>query len=195
MKINNIKKKERDSDGRRFALLAERNEDVFHLADLANFWGIRNSNTLRKTLSRYNKRGLIFRIYKGLYSIKKVSEIDPYFLGAKALHQPAYLSCESILYENGILNQIPQAITFISSISKSFTVNGRRYQSRQMKDEYLFNATGISQTNGIRKASVSRAVADMLYFNPEKYFDVGGSKIINWPEIKKIQKQVYDITK
>ncbi len=195
MNITTLKKNTRGSDGERFALLAELDENVFHLDDLANLWSIRNKNTLRKTLSRYSARNLIFRVYRSLYSIKKATEIDPYLLGVKSLHRPAYISCETILYESGILNQSPQVITLISSISKSFTVVGRHYRSRQMKDEFLFNDIGINLINGIRKASPSRAVADMLYFNPKKYFDTGNSKIINWREVKRIQKQVYDITK
>jgi len=195
MNTINKKKNTRQSDGERFAKLAELNEDVFHLADLANLWDIRNQNTLRKTLSRYSQRGLIFRIYKGLYSIKKVAEIDPYLLGVKALHQPAYISCESILYMHGVLNQIPQMITLVSAVSKVFSVGTRRYKSRQMKDECLFNDLGVEIVGNVRQATLSRAVADMLYFNPDKYFDASSSKIINWREVKEIQKQVYDITK
>jgi predicted transcriptional regulator of viral defense system len=195
MNIITLKKNTRNSDGERFALLAERDENVFHLDDLANLWNIRNQNTLRKTLSRYSKRNLIFRIHKGLYSIKKVNELDPYFLGFKALHRPAYLSCETVLYNAGILNQVPQEITFISSISKIFSINEKHYRVRQLQDEYLFNNIGIQMINGFYQASAERAVADMLYFNPRKYFDTSSSKMINWSEVKKIQKQVYDITK
>lgn len=194
-KTKKINQAKRNSDGGRFAKLAELNEDVFHLADLANLWDIRNKNTLRKTLSRYSQRKLIFRIYKGLYAIKKVTEIDPYLLGIKALHQPAYVSCESVLYKNGVLNQVPQMITMVSAVSKVFSVGGGWYKSRQMKDEYLFNDLGVEVINGVRVATLSRAVADMLYFNPKKYFDTGSSQIINWREVKEIQKQIYDITK
>jgi predicted transcriptional regulator of viral defense system len=193
----NIQKRQinkRKSDGERFAKLAELGEDIFHADDLANLWGIYNKNTLFTTLSRYLKRGLLFRIYNGLYSVKKVNELDPYFLGFKALHQPAYLSCETVLYNAGILNQIPQEITFVSSISKAFSLIGKRYRSRQMKDVLLFNDTGIVTKGGYRQATLSRAVADMLYFNPKKYFDVGTSKLIDWDEVKAIRKQIYDDT-
>jgi predicted transcriptional regulator of viral defense system len=180
----------RSSDGERFAKLAELDENVFHIADLANLWNIRNKNTLHQTLSRYLKRGLIFRIYKGLYSIGKINDIDPAFMGLKALHRPAYISCETILYEAGILNQRPQAITFVSEISKTFLIGQRQYKSRQMADQYLFNDRGIEIKNGIRQATLPRALADMLYFNPRKYFDFGDSKMVNWREVKKVAKEV-----
>jgi len=191
MNINKVKKNiTRKSDGERFAKLAELDEDIFHANDLGNLWGIVKKTTLYQTLSRYLKRGLLFRVHNGLYSIKKVADINPYLLGIKALHRPAYISCESVLYKNGVLNQIPQAITLISAVSKVFSVGDRRYKSRQMKDEYLFNNIGVEIINGVREATLSRAVADMLYFNPKKYFDAGDSKMINWLEVKEIVRSV-----
>lgn len=180
----------RKSDGERFAQISLLGESVFHADDLANLWNIHNKNTLHITLFRYVKRGLIYRIYNGLYSIKKINELDSYLLGIKSLHRPAYISCESVLYEYGILNQRPQVITLVSSISKSFSVEQMYYKSRQMKDEYLFNDSGIEIINGVRKASLERAVADMLYFNKEKYLDAFNSKLIDWGLVKKIIKDV-----
>ena len=191
MNINKIQNnKQRSSDGERFMKLAKLDENVFHIGDLANLWNIYNKNTLHTTLSRYLKRKLLFRIFKGLYSLKKVSELDPFFLGFKALHQPAYISCESVLYEYGIINQRPHTITLVSAVSTTFSIGEYQYKSRQMQDEYLFNNIGIEIINNTYKATLSRAVADMLYFNPEKYFDAGSSKIINWREVKKIVKAV-----
>jgi len=190
MNTSKPKKNTRSSDGERFAKLAEIDESVFHANDLGNLWGIYKKTTLYQTLSRYLKRGLLFRVYNGLYSIKKISKLDPYFLGLKALHEPAYISCESILYEQGIINQTPQAVTMVSATSKSFSISDNYYKSRQLRDEYLFNDSGIEITNNVRKASLGRAVADMLYFNPEKYFDALNSKLINWPDVKKIAKAV-----
>lgn len=190
MNTNNKIVKQRGSDGERFAYINKLGEHVFHDDDLGNLWHIHNKNTLYKTLSRYVKRGLLFRIYSGLYSVKKVSELDPYFLGIKSVHRPAYVSCESILYDHGILNQAPRAITLVSSISKSFSVGQRQYRVRQMRDQYLFNDAGIEVVHGIRKASLPRAIADMLYFNSKKYFDALGTSLIDWVKVKKI---VHDV--
>lgn len=187
----NIKKiNKRTSDGEHFAKLAEMGEVVFHSDDLANLWGITNKNSLYITISRYVKRGLLFRIYNGLYSIKKADDLNSYFLGLKVLHRPAYISCEIVLYDNGVINQRPQIITLVSSISKSFSVGKNRYRSRQMRDQYLFNDIGIEVVNGVRKATLARAVADMLYFNKDKYFDIGQSKMIDWLAVKKIAHNV-----
>lgn len=187
---NNKNKDIRDSAGERLARLAMRGELVFHAGDLANLWGIDNKNTLYKTLSRYVAGGLIYRIHKGLYAVKKSNDINPLLLGIKAIHAPAYVSCELVLYQNGILNQPPQEITLVSQSSKHFLIAGVRYRSRKMRDEFLFNDAGVETKDGIRIASLSRAVADMLYFNPRKYFDAGNSSLIHVDEVKKIADAV-----
>lgn len=191
--MNSINKKNKDfrgTAGERFVSISMRGEVVFHASDLANLWGIHNKNTLYKTLSRYVAGGLIYRIHKGLYSVKKVSDIDPLLLGVKAIHTPAYVSCESVLYQNGILNQPPQEIILVSQSSKHFSIAGIRYRSRKMRDEFLFNDAGVDIKDGVRIASLPRAVADMLYFNPRKYFDVGDSRLIPIDKVKEIADAV-----
>jgi predicted transcriptional regulator of viral defense system len=170
-------------------------EVVFHAGDAANIWNIRNKNTLYKMLSRYENKGMIHRIYKGLYSIKPVDRIDPHLLGIKALHGHAYISCESILFEHGVINQPPQEITIVSSLSKRFTIGGHTFRSRKLDDRFLSNTDGITMHDGIYTASLSRAVADMLYFNSRKYFDVSNSKIIDWRGVSSLAREIgYNIS-
>ena len=162
----------RKTPNHRFADIAGLGTPVFHTDDVANLWRIRNRNTLSTTLSRYAAAGLIHRIHKGFYSIKKISELDPRLVGLRALHGPAYISCESVLFEQGLLNQPPREITLVGRISKRFGLVGERYRVRKLKEEFLVNDTGIESKNGLRVASTERAVADLLYFNPKKYFDI-----------------------
>ena len=195
--MNNLKiktKKARISAGERISSLSALGESVFHADDAANLWGISNKNTLHTTLSRYVADGFIHRIYKGLYAVKKIKEINPLLLGVKALHSPAYVSCETILYQNGSLNQPPQEITLVSEFSRHFSAAGIRYRSRKMRDEFLFNDAGIEIKDGVRVASLSRAVADMFYFNPKKYFDSRDSGLIDWRQVKEIVDAIgYDV--
>ena len=180
----------RKSGGVRLSRIAAVGEVVFHAGDVANLWGISNKNTLHKTLSRYVADGLIHRVYRGLYAIKKTGEINPLLLGVKAIHAPAYVSCESVLYQEGVLNQPPREITLVSASSKHFSIGGTRYRSRKMRDEFLFNDAGIETKGDIRVASLSRAIADMRYFNPKKYFDVGNSTLIHWDRVKSVADAV-----
>jgi predicted transcriptional regulator of viral defense system len=173
---------------KRFALLAQAGERVFHARDLANLWRIEDNNTLHTTLKRYVQRGLLFRVYKGLYSIIPPNQLDPLLLGAKALHEYAYVSTETVLIEAGIIQQSIDWITLISSKSKKFSVAGNNYWSRRLADKYLFNPAGIEKKEGTSVASVERAAADLLYFNPKAYLD--GLRLVDWKKVRKLQKEI-----
>ena len=172
----------------RFAKLARLDERVFHTGDLANLWGIENKNTLYTTLKRYTQSGLLFRIYKGMYSIKPVDEINPYLLGLKALHQFAYISTESILVDAGVILQKVQYVTIISSKSKKFSIAGINYRSRRLDDKFLFQKKGIYIKNGVNMATVERAVADLLYFQPSFHFD--NPHAIDWDKVRELQEDI-----
>lgn len=167
---------------------------MFHAGDLANLWEITDKNTLHTTLKRYAKQGLLHRVFRGLYAIKPLEKIDPFLLGVKAAHEFAYVSTETVLSRSGIILQEISYVTLIARKSKKFSIAGNDYKSRQISDMYLFNPAGIEIKNGVRMATVERAVADMLYLNPRAYFD--GCDLIDWKKVKKMQKQIgYPLTK
>jgi predicted transcriptional regulator of viral defense system len=175
----------------RFAQLASMGELVFHGSDLASLWGITDKNTLYTTLKRYTQQKLIYRLWQGMYALKPVEQIDPLVLGIKAMHSYAYVSTETILFNLGIISQRPESVTLISSISRRFSLSGRSYVCRKLADEYLYQSSGISEKDGVREAELSRAVADLLYYNPQAYFDAP----INWKEVKQMQKTIgYPLT-
>jgi predicted transcriptional regulator of viral defense system len=178
----------------RFAQLAKMGEVVFHTDDLANLWHIINKNTLYTTIKRYVEQGLLYRIHKGFYAIKPPIDIDPYLLGIKALHSYAYISTETILREKGIIQQELSSITLISGRTKRFIVAEHAYYSRKLPDIYLYKSNGIiTDTRGVRKATLERAVADLLYFNKHMYFDT--AHLIDWKNVHAIQKEIgYPIT-
>lgn len=173
---------------KRFVQIARLGETIFHTTDLANLWDIRNPNTLYTTLKRYVKSGLIFRVQKGMYSLIPVDELDPILLGIKTVHKYAYISTETVLFREGIINQKPGSITIVSSLSMKFQVYKNLYISRQLKDRYLFNPEGIIKQGRVLTASVERAAVDLLYFNPKTYFDA--AELINWERVNEIQKNV-----
>lgn len=183
-----MKRNKRTRQEDRFAKIARLGETVYHAKDLASLWQIKNSNTLYTLLKRYSQKRLLFRIYKGFYSIKPACQIDSALLGAKALHRFAYISTETVLFQEGIIQQNIHGITFVSSVSKKFSIGDYNYYSRKLKDEYLYQTAGIIEKNGVKKATVERAAADLLYFNPKAHFD--SEKLIDWKKIKKIQKEI-----
>jgi len=185
----------------RLAKIIKLGQVIFHASDLANLWQINNANTLHTTLKRYARAGLLFRIYRGFYSLKPIAQLDPLLLGVKALHEFSYVSAETMLERAGVISQSRNIITLISSKSKQFSIGNYHYRSRKLAAKHLFNPAGITEINGIKIAGVSRAAADILYFNPRMHFDAG--QFIKWREVKKLQAEIgykpikdnYDYTK
>ncbi|WKZ24620.1 MAG: hypothetical protein QY321_03310 [Patescibacteria group bacterium] len=163
--------KSRISAGDRMSDLAKTGEVVFSLQDLSTIWNISDRQSLRIMVARYVQRGFLYRIFKGLYSLKKPQNLHPWLLGLKALSTYGYVSCETVLFEEGIINQRPFEVTLVSNSSKRFSVLNTTYRVRQMKDELLYDDSGIIIKNGVRTATVERAKQDMNYFNSKKYYD------------------------
>lgn len=161
----------RVSDGNRLAKLASTGEVVFTVDDLSTLWAVTNRQTLRVMLVRYTARGLIYRVWRGLYSISDPKKIDPFILGLKVLHRYAYISCETVLFEAGLINQRPTEITIVSDISKRFSLLGHQYRCRKMRDSSLYDSAGIVIKNNVSIALPVRAKKDMNYFYPKKYYD------------------------
>lgn len=178
----------RDSSGERFARLAAMGEQVFHTGDLANLWNIRKPATLHMTLSRYVAQGLLHRIQRGLYSLQPIGEIHPHHLGIKALHGSAYISCETVLFDVGILNQPPRFIALVGDVSRQFALGGHQYRSRKLSDAFLYNGAGIEVRDGVRIATLPRAIADMLYFHPTKHFDAPSA--IPWDAVYAVARAI-----
>lgn len=172
----------------RISELIKLDRKLYHSNDLAILWGISNKNTLYTAIKRYVQRGILIPIYKGLYSTVPISQLSPLELGVAVVHKYAYLSTESVLAQTGIIYQATYEHTFVSSVSKKLTVGKMSFLYRKLKDECLNNPSGLTNQNGIFVASVERAVADMLYFNPNYHFDMSDN--IDWEKVRLIQKEV-----
>lgn len=176
---------------KRIAFLASRGEQLFHIRDLANLWNISNANTLRVTLKRYTQDGILFRIYRGFYSLAPLDKLDPIIIGAKALHTFCYLSTESVLYREAYISQHIHQHTFVSSTSSRFTIGDHHFRSRQLSDRFLYNPAGVTVVAGYKIASPVRAICDMLYFDSHYHFD----RPVDWQAIQHMQELIgYPIT-
>lgn len=172
----------------RISELIKSERNIFHSNDLAIMWGISNKNTLYTTIKRYVQKGVLTPIYKGLYSTVPMDNLDPIELGKAIIHRYTYLTTETVLAQEGIITQATYAYTFVSSQSKKVRVGKRDFLFRRLKDEYLYNTTGIANVKGNFVATTERAVADMLYFNPKYHFDFADR--IDLEKVAVIQKQI-----
>lgn len=175
----------------RFLIIAKLREAIFQIDDLARIWGINNRHTLLITLKRYTDTGLIYRLYRGLYSLNKAANLDPLLLGAKAINSYCYVGGETVLAKHGVIFQNVNYFTFTGSQTKRFQIADYKYYCRQLKDDFLYNDTGIDKSGEFNIASLERAVADLLYFNAHYHFD--NPAAIDFGEVKKIQRAVYNI--
>jgi predicted transcriptional regulator of viral defense system len=175
----------------KIAILLKQKEKLFHTADLAVLWKISNLKTLYQTIYRLVKKGILFRVQKGFYSVVPLGQINPINLGFRAINSFAYLSTESVLSMKGVINQPVNKITFVSSFSDNFVLEENIYLVRQLKVRSLHNTLGITEDEqGFLVANLERAVVDMLYFRPQYHFD--GVDLINWNLVKNYKKQIYD---
>lgn len=172
--------------GKRIAVLAGSGQQLFHVNDLAHLLDIRNSNTLRVTLHRLTQAEILHRIQRGLFSLLPVRSIDPILLGSACLHRFAYLTTESVLRDEGYMLQSVDAITFVSDVSRTWTIQGQRYVSRRLHARFLHNQQGIRNDGGTFRASPERAIADMLYFDPWYHFD----RPVDWKRISALQRAI-----
>jgi hypothetical protein len=169
-------------------ILLKQDRTLFHTNDLALLWNISNKNTLYTTIKRYIKDETLVPIHKGFYSTIPLARQDPLSLGISYLHTFAYVSTETILAREGIINQSLSYISLVSSQSKTFTLNTLSYRARQMKDVFLFSDSGLIFNKKFKEASLERAVADILYFNNTYHFD--NRQLVDWDKVQHIQREV-----
>ena len=172
----------------KYEIILKQDKKTFHASDLALLWGISNKSTLNVTLKRFVDRGILKRIHKGFYATIDIKDLNPLDLGFSYLNTYGYLSLETILVREGIIFQDIKYITFVSSKSDTFELNKTMYKSRQLKDTYLNNTIGVIKVGNHFEATVERAVADILYYNPKYYFDNPAS--IDFDKVKFMQKEI-----
>ena len=172
----------------RMSELLQLDRRLFHTNDLAVLWGISNKHNLYMTISRYIDKGVLFPVYKGLYSTVPISSLNPLELGTAIIHRYTYLTTESVLSQAGIISQRVYDYTFATDRSKRVSVGQWSFRFRKLKDDYLYHPAGIANQDGIYIASTERAVADMLYFNPKYHFDVLES--IDFEKVRSMQKEI-----
>lgn len=167
-------------------VLLSQDRQIYHTTDLALLWGTENGNTLRTTISRYLKSGILTSLHKGLYSTIDPSRLDPLDLARAMIHGTSYISCESILVEGGVIHQELGAMTFVGEKSQNFTLPRQKIsvRVRQLAPKYLYNPIGVKDG----RADLERALADLLHYNPRYHLD--SPQLINQDKLLYYQKEL-----
>ncbi len=144
----------------------------FSLADLILFK--KNKHYLKIFLSRYEKKGKLFRLKKGIYVSKeyideaqKKGALSPYLeFAANILYSPSYLSLEYILYRHNILTELPKNYTSVS-LNKTFNLSNKfgAFFYHKIKRELFLGFENEKVADFIiLKATKAKALFDFLYF-------------------------------
>lgn len=115
-------------------------------------------------LEKYTQGGVLIRLKKGLYGLKRHSPSDGEI--ANALYKPSYLSFEYVLSKHGV---IPESVYSITSATtkptREFTVQDRAFSFYTIKKEAFAGYRPIKEEGRIVLiAEPEKALADYLYF-------------------------------
>ncbi len=165
------------------AKLYKSSKTVLTTQDLALIWGETNANNLKSKISYYSKQGVLIRLSRGIfakdikYSLKEL---------ANSIYTPSYISFETVLRESGVIFQHYETIFAASRWPRTVIIGKNTIVFRKLKDEVLYNSTGILSGVNYCIAGTERAFLDMIYLYPNYYFD--NLKSIDWSKCEDIVK-------
>lgn len=144
------------------------NKTVFRLNEIAMLSGETNFTSLNQKLNYYVRTGKLENPRKGIYT---KPGFNPEEL-ACSVYSPSYISLEYVLQRSGIIFQYSSLITSVSYLSREIEIKEQFFRFRKIKKEVLVNTSGIEQKpNHVNIATPERAFLDLLYLEPDFYFD------------------------
>ncbi len=123
---------------------------------------------IKRRLNYYVKKGELYAIRRGLYA--KDKNYDRRELATK-IYTPAYISFETILFEQGIIFQFYSSIFIATYQSKEIICDGQKYIFRKLKNTLLTDPTGVENKGQYFAATKERAFLDLLYLHNDYYLD------------------------
>ncbi|MFH1379327.1 MAG: hypothetical protein ABII23_03505 [bacterium] len=137
--------------------------NIFHINHLKLLTSL-NDHSLRVSLSRLSKNNSVKRICRGFYAnpfnLPTLEEISC------QIYQPSYISLESALSSYGILSQIPQTLTCITTqLPRTFKTSFGTIEYRQIKGRFFW---GFFRKNNYLIAEKEKAFVDYLYLSTNK---------------------------
>jgi predicted transcriptional regulator of viral defense system len=155
------------------------NLPFFDVSDLAPMGEDRSY--LNIVLSRQVKRGVMVRLRKNLYVVRKYLDIsekkgsfsDYVEFTANKLYPPSYLSLDYVLHEHNMLTELPRNITSVAlRKTDRFTNDLGNFIYHKIK-ENLYNGFRVVKKGNlsILKATKAKALFDFLYFRKRLLID------------------------
>jgi hypothetical protein len=140
---------------------------VFCLQDIALLTGESRFVSLNQKLNYYVGTGRLLNPRRGIYA---KPGFTPEELACK-IYRPSYISLEYVLQKAGVIFQYDSRITLVSVLSREIRREDQVFSYRKIKGEILIQTKGIEMGDTISLASPERAFLDLLYLQPDFYFD------------------------
>ncbi|MBU0576823.1 hypothetical protein KJ707_03885 [Patescibacteria group bacterium] len=176
----------------KLVLIEQMERQIFTAQDLAVLWGYDDEQKLYELIKYYVRKKQIFAIARGLYATKPYSQQDlrddPKLLFAIAnkLVPNSYISLFTVLKKCGVIFQYYDEIFSVAKRSATRRVRGLNFVYKQIKSKILLSELGVEQENGVRIASLERAIADIWYLYPR--LNVDGLERVNMKKLRKIAR-------
>lgn len=142
--------------------------NLFTIEDVVKYFPNDNPITLRTQLSRLTNKKLISRIKRGLYCFdpQKIDELQL----ANILYLPSYVSVETALNYYGIIPDVPQGITSVTTVtSKKIQTIFGVYHYLKIDPKLFFGFNIIKSQEGYLKiAKKEKALLDFFYLRKIK---------------------------
>jgi len=171
------------------------NRPVFTTREAAMLSGNSLSNA-SKTLKTLEKKGLVFKVARGIWAETGNEKLSPYSIIPFLLTKNrAYVSFISALHMHGIIEQIPQEITLASTVhtKKIYTKVGT-FSIHQIAPSFFYGFNWYKGNGNFLIAEPEKALIDSFYLSarkkkqfsyfPELYFSESFSfkKAAKWVE-------------
>ncbi len=129
--------------------------------------GEKDPQLLRNQLSRWQKKGLILPLRKGVYVFNRIEskiELDPFY-AANIIYEPSYISLESALSFHGL---IPEGVVSFTSITtrktKEFSNSLGHFSYQHIKPEAFRGFRKEPYQRGsFFMAEAEKAIVDFVY--------------------------------
>ena len=142
--------------------LIQTQQTVFTFQEVKKFLEIPTDAGVKSFLQRAKENNSLSNPHKGFWALP---HYNPRELACK-VNPEAYISCETILFKEGVFFQFyGNTVSCISSRSERFSVDGKYIIYYKMKPSLLQNNVGIRTYNTYRVATPERALCDYIYLN------------------------------
>lgn len=158
--------KKKESDFK--TIIFQDNRTVFSLNELALLLNESNFKNIKQKVNYYVHNRVLKNVRRGIYA-KTIYNAEE--LAAK-IFVPSYISLEYVLQKSGVIFQYSEQLTLVSYLSRSVSIDQKKFIFRKIKNEILLNTLGVTRNHaGLNIATPERAFLDTLYLNKRFFFD------------------------